>query len=590
MSDDKRFVGLRILTAAGLVTAAPVISGPIRTAAEYSMGASLALAAVLLFLFFVLLNRWLVNRPLSPRLLLCAMLFVSCAFLTMLDKLYYRDFDGLVSVGGGDAGQHAYFARMFAAGEPGIYQGFTAFYALTYWLEQICSLNAFESFRTAFYLSCFLLLVCLAVLSGALIIKQGWETKRVYPYLFFISLALIADSPANSLLFPIIHYLQADGFYPQFFGLVPLFFCWCLYSIAGQLRARALIIWGGLLLYRYSYGLNLPDFAAASGILLCWDAVSSGQPAKTKLLSCFYLAASFFIAAYLYLHLGLLLEKGGMTPATNIESGIFGTALLSVCLLFTPLILSLLAAKPNNVLIRMCVFAGLFGVVACLAQCFYLLAGFEKIYYFYKYNFHAAVLVSSAALLTGAYLAVLLLSWLWTAKLRTGRIEGGVINWIPVFAAALVIIAGICGFQFMIQGYDSFRPAYRERKHNQAAARYLKPLADRTAWKIIDNVLNERKKRFGGFITRSWPMSQFMNAAHDYYPDILEYRRFRGRIRPNSCVFWSSAAEDLEAYDRVTMGQSSNYFGELRESPGRVTIRYYEKWSKEPLEISYVCF
>ena len=70
------------------------------------------------------------------------------------------------------------------------------------------------------------------------------------------------------------------GFWAQLFGLVPMMCLWLADALVRPRLLRLLSLLGCVVLYRYTYGLNLADVCAAvCGVLVC-EAVGGDRAAS----------------------------------------------------------------------------------------------------------------------------------------------------------------------------------------------------------------------------------------------------------------------------------------------------------------------
>ncbi|SET36325.1 hypothetical protein [Stigmatella erecta] len=173
--------------------------------------------------------------------------------------------DGLVSVGGGDAGNHAALRMDFVTRDPGTYQGFTFFHTVTYGAQWLFGLDTFAGFRVGFYLVPAVLAVALAA-ALELVAVRLWRSARAWAVAQGALLALTL-TVWPFLLLRLLHYHQSDGFYGHLFGLVPRVLAWVAYALPRTAWVRCAALAGFTVLYRFTYGLNLGDFLLMAGVL-----------------------------------------------------------------------------------------------------------------------------------------------------------------------------------------------------------------------------------------------------------------------------------------------------------------------------------
>ncbi len=477
-------------------------------------------------------------------------------------KLYNPIFDGLVSVGGGDAGDHVYYTELYGNSEHDVYNGMVGFHAVAFWIMKASGWNAFEAFRFIFYLTAFLLLMLIGLIIPSVIEKNS-KYAALAPFIFFF----FSLYPANKLILPLFHYLQADGYYPQLFGLLPLFLCWYLFTLTRNFIERGLLLAATIIVYRYTYGLNLGDLALASTLLIALD---RNIPLNSRTLRLGIALIGTLASLEIYSHFIQLTSKGGMTVDFDYVRVIIGSAILAISLL------KAVEFAPNPREATAYSFAGAFGFVVVTAQIAYLISPLPLGYYFYKYNFHATFLLSTAALLFATMFAVRAFDNRSYALRPVG-----------------VLVAVVIGFVFLIDGYKIYRTSYKERVHARASFDVIKPLADTEALVRIREVLDDEKKKFGGFITTpDWQLAAFMNAALGFYPwqKLPFYREPNLRLRKGVCVFWYSSTADLERIGQIENRKAIQLIKKLEEEPQKKNYTYSVKWSDQPKQLSQACY
>lgn len=478
---------------------------------------------------------------------------------------------GLVSVGGGDAGNHAALRADFVSHVPGAYQGFTFFHTVTYGLEWLLGLDAFSSFRAGFYLVPAVLAVALAAglecVSGRL-----WRSGRAQ---VAAQAGLLVATAAvwPFLLLRWLHYHQADGFYPHLFGLVPLVLAWLAYGLPRSAWSRCAALAVFTVFYRYTYGLNLADFLVTCAVLVAVEDTRSFGPRYrwgAWLVGLGLLGA----AAYAYWRLLPLAQlSGGLVPhsherALRVQS--WTVVALLVVRFFSP--------RQESVERRLLDFAVLFGGVNALVQWAYLRAGLPVDYYFLKYGLHALVLLLCALMLAASVRV--------GALFQTGLPRAW--RWDVVLAVLVAI-----GLTEVTRGWGrafrAYEESYWERVRGEPPFHSLEPLEDRGATALIRQVLRDEGKHFGGLLSPSWPRVNFSNVALGWVPDDWasvngHWPLFSGgRVRLGSglCVFWEASADDWPRYQQVSVDNGSalvDVVRALQARPDTVCRDYAAPW------------
>src|SRR5690606_1188830 len=109
--------------------------------------------------------------------------------------------------------------------------------------------------------------------------------------------------------------------------------------------------------------------------------------------------------------------------------------------------------------------------------------------------------------------------------------------------AGVSLIAAVSGLFILNSAFNPMRASYFERASEETNPQHLQELADPEAWKIIENTLAANKAEFGGFLTPSWPQSNFTNAAFNYYGQLHLFHEGTIKLEPGYCVFWVSTPE-----------------------------------------------
>jgi hypothetical protein len=205
--------------------------------------------------------RWTFGWPLLPCL---AMAAVCCTSLLWIESrrsdetstlwllvpgllaavlLFHPLFEGMPSVGGGDAGNHLSIHHHFLRDDVKTYFGFAAGYALMGLFEAL-HFDTFEAFRGVWYFVFF----CVTATFG-FFCASATRSKAV------VLAALLA---AGWFLFigPEIHYQQADGFFAHGYSMALLL----TFVVAAHGMQTRWVILASLAFFaalRFSYGLNL---------------------------------------------------------------------------------------------------------------------------------------------------------------------------------------------------------------------------------------------------------------------------------------------------------------------------------------------
>jgi hypothetical protein len=483
-------------------------------------------------------------RPWPTHGLLAAVqaLYVAVALGVTWRMLGIPAMAGLVTTGGGDAGNHVALRADFVTHAPGTYEGFTLFHAVTYGLERLFGLDAFTSFRAGFYLvPAVLALTLMAGLEE--VTGRTWRSARAM-VAAQVALGVATATVWPFLLLRLFHYHQADGFYAHLFGLVPLALAWLAYALPRTAWVRCAALAVATVFYRYTYGLNLGDFLFTGGVLVLLE----GPRLAPKLRRWAWPAGLAMLGAtgFVYWRLLPLAHTSGGVLMHSHERALRVQCWTVVGLL----VVRLLPPRGEGTLRRLLDFALLFAGVNAAVQLAYVGAKLPIDYYILKYGLHALVLLLSALMLVASHqVGGLLLP----AQAPRARAWG-------VGLAVLVTVLLVEVTRGWGRAFRAYEPSYQERVRGQPPFQALDALEDRGATSIVRAVLRDSGKRFGGLLSPSWPRVNFSNAALGWVPE--DWRAHNGhwplfekgavREGPDTCVFWEASEADWSVYQRIT--------------------------------------
>lgn len=476
---------------------------------------------------------------------------------------------GLVTVGGGDAGNHAALVVEFATRTPDAYQGFTFFHTVVYGLEQLFLLDVFSSFRVAFYLVPGVLAMALVAgleLSAGRLWRSAWAVMAAQVVLLVATAGVWAI-----LLLRLLHYHQADGFYAHLFGLVPLVLMAFAYALPRSPWVRCAALAAFIVLYRFTYGLNLGDLLVTGGVL--WLFEGAAFPPRWRRPVQAVGLVLLVAAAYAYWRLLPLARiPGGIVPFMHMR-----TLTVQGWCLGGLVLVRFLSPRHEPVERRLLDFTLLFAGVNGLVQRVCRWAGLPVEYYLLKYGLHAVVLL--------LLVAGLVVSLRVGALLQEGR---GRVGWralVPPLLTALGLVAVVAGWS---DSFAAYTPGYEERVRGQPPFQVLDALEDPSEVTLVRRVLRESRKRFGGLLSPSWPRLNFTLVELGWLPEEIlvpngHYHVFHeGGVReePGACVFWEDSPED-DAFYRVVARESPALLErvrQLRARPDKVCRPFAAAW------------
>lgn len=540
------------------------LSGAIRAATGLPLTYALTASGCLVFAVYKLTTKRTSSSAISVYLLFAT--FAYAAF-----RFYHPLYRGLVSVGGGDAGLHAFFQHQFGA-DPNVYHSFVTFFAGVRWLQTLSTLDTFEAFRVLFYLIVFLVLYFIFLLASLHEHPESAAQRPKYYYPIFLFLGFY---PAERILFPILHYLQGEGFFPQLCGILPVLLCWYVAESVEARSNKVLFMLGSLGLLRFTYGLNFPELVFAVASIVVLEAQIEAD--RRRKLAYIFLAltlAALGLAAYIQLSFVFTMDGG--TVKTNLPQILFAQILITLALV----LFRMGPAKTRTPLMSgrgLFVFPIVFVLFSSLAWALYPGSEGTPTYYAYKQTLLASLVASIAAcLLCTGLLTHLTVAW---TRLTPGE-------WLKY---VVMLSLSFVGLWELKQGYFPYQPSYRERVHHESPQAILLPLVDAKAWELIDESLKQSGETFAGYITPLWPVSSFMNSAFGFFGELPFYRSGRIPHNRSGCVFWNSEPAALEAYGKI--GVVAKSVAELSQRPEIKKVSYVDDSTRPPSarELSISC-
>ncbi len=193
---------------------------------------------------------------------------------SLVQQLVLTTEGGLVTVGGGDFGNHLSLAEQLVDRMPQVYVGFTGWHAMAWSVSQLWGLDIGDAAAVAIHAgsaASWAVAAVVAVSLGA----AGRQGAAAWVGASVSGLALLWV--AQGWGFALTHYLAAEGFVGQLHALLP----WHLGLWAVATARTALGRWigaaMGLGLLRFVYGIDLPEQLLALA-MLAW-AVGATDPA-----------------------------------------------------------------------------------------------------------------------------------------------------------------------------------------------------------------------------------------------------------------------------------------------------------------------
>lgn len=499
----------------------------------------------------------------------------------VVKKLANRDFSGFMNVDGWDGGSHLFLKQTFVHSDASAYNGFVGQYALSYALEQLFGCDPFRSTAIAVYAG---LAICIAVPAALLMYLVDFTGSGLISKLFGAAAGISVLLWIGHISFlPVFHYLQAMGFYPQVFALVPVSMLWFADAISTTKSVRLLGVAFCVLLTRYTYGLNLPDILAALGVLALLDAGSGDdKEAPLKLL----VAAGFLmIAAAGYKRLAPIFAIWGGIGRNSTQLSLaadIGQGLVVACAV---VLLPRVARDDGNrgKLTNVIRFPIAMLIVNSAAFCVF--AGTAKqTYYLQKYQSVTLWLVGGALAITTGFCVAAFAGHVSESR-RNGQLAAAVARYSMI--GLLVGSAIALGSLAWREAFAVYRASYLERVDKVGPPyRFLRPLVDRKATRLISASLTSKKKVFGGYITGNFPAFSFMNGYFGYHSGMQAF--FSPKAQAGYCVFWVASLDDtFPTGDQTLVNKWRSEIGQGRDAH---CIRYRVSWKTTEHSLCERCY
>jgi hypothetical protein len=477
--------------------------------------------------------------------------------------LYRRDFAGLTNYVGADAGVHVYQYEMFIRDQPGVYIGFVAMYGVMFWLQKLLGCNVYWALCIAYY---FAIAVTAAIPCIVALAQLGARRRTAARVVGIVTCAVSATLLAALIVLPQQHYNETDGFIAHLFALIPLLLIWLADSVTNLRIARWSALLIGVVMYRYTYGLNLADLSLSVGAVLFMDSFGGGIRWPIRwLLRMAPLPFAWAAVAYLRM-LRPQIASYGWILQFDLPTILWalGYAAGGLCVVA---ILAVATASDKRLLARSLRLPIVFALSStAVAYLGWHLPGRQP-YYVLKYPMQAVVLCAGAIVVALTALV---------ANAVDG-VRGG--RWLWAGAGAVALCAYVAAVQGWLRGYEKLWPMYLERVAGHAPYKLNRPLADLAAWQRIQRVLENQQKQFGGYVTTWWPMFNFMNAGLGYYNGGRVFWDHGGVHRGRGyCVFWDHGPVDASSTPFDLSPPLRDEVSRLESADGKTCTTYRAYW------------
>jgi len=475
------------------------------------------------------------GRWAGPATLASAVVLVICMY-----RLWWTpNFMGMPNtMVGVDLGNHVKIYLQFLQRSHKQYEGFVGLYSLAHWWRQVLSLRGYTStsaiyfgFRFAHYACVMAIPLALALVAYPSIARLNSITRGIAALVLTLPFQL---GVLAILIFPVVEYYQAEGFYSQIVGLLPMLLGWLFYGLLEDARARFIVGLFWVVVQRFSYGLNLGDTLVTLGYLTVWE-LHTLRPAWLRWGARAFVPVAFGGAYVLFSKLYELRAMHGYFNNQHVHWVVPTQLFLSAVLVASPPVLRGAGIEVSDAAARLWRYAGTFGVFSSALTVVYFLYEHPLEYYILKYSMYAVVLVSVASV--GPLSAIIahfasreFSRASWRGPLRVA------------IASFLVCSLSVIGFT---SGYRSYRVMAQERYDrpilNATMLSNYEPQVDA----FIEGTLKKHKAQFGGYYDPFWPRMFVANALRSLFSELPDYY-YNGdfnrsaqmfQVRPGNCYF-----------------------------------------------------
>lgn len=478
----------------------------------------------------------------EPKLSLRSILgYMICAALLVLVALYrlHGPFNGLVTVGGGDAGNHIFITHLWATSDPHTYYGMTSTQAFFHFLSFVSA----KTFNSIYILqSAVAILLVLSFFSYSSLLSKHLTDGGPTTHIELLSCTTLGYLYVVYFITPIVGYLQADGFYSLLWGVVPYLCAMFLFSTQSTLTRRLCALLLSVLIIRFTYVLNLADLMVSAALIGGWYAYTNKQTALRTIGALSFLGC-LPAAIYLYRKLLVMHSNPGGYVGYNVSLLAVGIALTSLAVLAAEVHRVKIQESGQRKLLHPLALPLVFCLVSCFSILLYQLFGYQPRYYFHKFLYTPALI---CMLISTSYFAVYIsrLKQLFTNsdKRRQGVSIITFLLTLTLFAAG--INSSVRATQ-KLKRIETFRATRTIRR--------IRPLADLNIWNLAHDDWNAGYK-FGGVLISSWPVSNLMNNA-------LRYEL--GETAVASTLL--SSYSDYQAGPKIASGKCYYWYGDRHE-------------------------
>jgi hypothetical protein len=489
------------------------IAAPIRVLTGAPIWLALSLGALVTVALVWPFRRALAARKLDDRgwAALGVTLLVAA---TSVVVFFNRDFAGLptyetpdrnVAI---DAAAHVLNSWAFGGEDRDPYGGFASLYAFWNLLHGLFRQNYVVASNVSFYLGVAVVVAAPSAVAFSLLHRFSRSAFFLGASVCLVSTLLLAWY----VVLPLLAMQLVGGFWPHAFGLIPLFGLWFVdaWIRPRVVRVLALVLFAAL--YRFTYGINLPELMVSVAVLIFVEAAGPGLPRVTRIAGVLAGLAILPIAWLVYERLAKIFGAGGWTVAHDFHQVWRGELICAAAFAFGMWFWPAREAARGTGIVRALRFPALFGFTS--AMTFSLLLArpdaqrqsqtLSLDYYYQKHDLHAALLTACAATVLLAFAAAQLID-------RRSRRA-------PI-AALIALVLAVVGPVEIARGVESYRAISTEIVSGKPPYPRLRPWVDVEALRVITRTLRAHHAQLGGYLG-TWTLSSFLNATlgHGRFP------------------------------------------------------------------------
>jgi hypothetical protein len=522
------------------------------------------------------------NRWASPAVAVFALLAIAITFELWWTPL----FGGLPNTFEGvDLGNHLLlYQRFIRPGRHRQYMGFVSMYALMHWYRALFAAKQSEaqSYYYALRFTHYAFLLSVPVALALMVYPSLARIRGTTQLLISAVLSLPVQLAAlGFLLFPVLQYYQAEGFYSQIAGLYPLLFCFLSYGFIENAGARFVLCCFWIVVQRFTYGLNIGDALIALAYIMLFDA----RDIRSRLLRW---GAYAFVPVALYGAYGILRKLWFL----RVSKGYFinySIGWIIASLILTGVLLTMAPAffRERGITVsatseRIWRFAGIHGLASGILMALYVAANAPIYYYVQKFALYPTVLQGLAIVGPVCTLIAHLVEHGPQWALANARFL-----WNSSALGTLALFA-------VLQGYVVYRRLANERWRHTAPSAALYSNYEPEIQAFIEKTTKEHKAGFGGYYDAFWPRMFTHNTLYylfEHRPDFFFNMDF---------LLGNTMFLELKNYCYFVQGKPSEYLPSPTTEMKRQVQRFYNErdvcmtyqpaWSERSLTVCAACF